>query len=288
LPYAGAQSDKARPKNNFSTEPSPLAPEGRVRGSKSGSYFSAELKQTLDVYAPSRGKDHPIVFWIHGGGWQSGDKQDVDKKPPAFVEKGFVFVSTNYRLFPAVTPKLIAQDVAKALRWTHDHATEFGGDPNAIFVMGHSAGAQLAALICTDQRYLKAEGLPLSIVKGCIPVDGDTYDLPMQIATVEKKRADFFRRAFGDEQSQKDLSSVMHIARGKGIPPFLLVYVANHPETRPQAERLAKALQEAGVSAKLFAAERTNHVKLNADMGPPDDKPTQAVFEFTEGVLERR
>jgi len=244
-------------------------------------------KQTLDVYAPAQGKDHPVVFWIHGGGWQHGDKREVDKKPPAFVDKGFVFVSTNYRFVPDVTPKGIAQDVAKAFRWTHDHATDFGGDPNTIFVMGHSAGAQLASLICTDERYLKAERLPLSIVKGCIPVDGDTYDLPMQIATVEKKRADFFKGAFGDEQSQSDLSSVTDVGRGKNIPPFLLLYVADHPETKAQAQRLAKILREAGISAQLFAAEGTNHVKLNADLGPPDDKPTQAVFEFLGGVLKR-
>jgi arylformamidase len=244
-------------------------------------------KQTLDVYSPAEGTGHPIVFWIHGGGWQHGDKSEVDNKPPAFVDKGFVFVSTNYRLFPGVTPKVITEDVAKAFRWTHDHAADYGGDPNLIVVMGHSAGAQLSALICTDDRYLKAEGLSLSMVKGCIPVDGDTYDLPMQIATVEKKRKDFFTRAFGDEKSQKDLSSVMHVARGKNIPPFLIIHVAEHPETKAQAQRLEKALQEAGVSAMLFAAEGTNHVKLNANMGPSDDKPTQAVWAFLDGVLTK-
>ena len=87
-----------------------------------------------------------------------------------------------------MTIKQIAEDVAKAIHWTHDHASDYGGDPNTIFVMGHSAGAQLAALVCTDDRYLKAERLSLSIIKGCVPVDGDTYDLPMRIATVHKKR----------------------------------------------------------------------------------------------------
>ena len=140
-------------------------------------------RQTLDVYAPAEGKNHPVVVWIHGGGWQAGDKKDVQKKPQAFVDKGFVFVSINYRLLPdKVTIKQMAGDVAKAIRWTHDHAKDYGGDPNTIFVMGHSAGAQLAALVCTDDRYLKAEGLPLSIIKGCVPVDGDTYDVPLQIA----------------------------------------------------------------------------------------------------------
>ena len=86
-------------------------------------------KQTLDVYAPPEGKNHPVVFWIHGGGWMLGDKADVQNKPQAFVDKGFVFVSTNYRLFPNVSIKTMAGDVAKAIRWTHDHAAEFGGDP---------------------------------------------------------------------------------------------------------------------------------------------------------------
>src|SRR5207244_2268370 len=100
-------------------------------------------QQTLDVYTPAEGKNHPVVVWIHGGGWHSGDKKDVQKKPQAFTDKGFVFVSINYRLWPSVTIKQIAENVAKAIHWTHDHAADYGGDPNIIFVMGHSAGAQL-------------------------------------------------------------------------------------------------------------------------------------------------
>ena len=72
--------------------------------------------------------------------------------------------------------------------------------------MGHSAGAQLAALVCTDKRYLKTEGLTLSIIKGCVPIDGGTYDVPMQIAAVDQRTADVFRRKFGDEKSQRDRS----------------------------------------------------------------------------------
>jgi acetyl esterase/lipase len=240
-------------------------------------------KQTLDVYSPAEGKNHPIVFWIHGGGWMQGDKADVQNKPKAFVNKGFVFVSTNYRLFPNVSIKTMAGDVAKSIRWTHDHATDFGGDPNTIFVMGHSAGAQLAALICTDDGLLKAEGLPLSMIKGCVPVDGDTYDVPLRIATTDQKSADRYKWKFGDEQSQKDLSPVTHVAKEKSIPAFLLLHVADHPATGPQAQRLAKVLQDAGVPAKTFAAENSEHDKLNNGLGLPDDKPTKALFEFVNG-----
>lgn len=244
-------------------------------------------RQTLDVYAPAEGKNHPVVVWIHGGGWQRGDKSEVQKKPQAFVDKGFVFVSINYRLLPTVTIKQMAGDVAKAIRWTHAHAKEYGGDPDRIFVMGHSAGAQLAALVCTDDRYLKAEKLSLSLIKGCVPVDGDTYDVPMQIRTVEQRRADIYKKKFGDADSQKDLSPVTHVAKGKRIPPFLILHVADHPETKGQSQRLVKALQEAGVPARAYPAEGKNHTTINADLGLPDDKLTQALFEFLGGVLKK-
>src|SRR5258708_1706303 len=78
-------------------------------------------RQVLDVYSPPKAKDLPVVFWIHGGGWQAGDKKDVQIKPKVFTEKGFVFVSINYRLLPHVEMGDVVRDVAKALRWTHDH-----------------------------------------------------------------------------------------------------------------------------------------------------------------------
>jgi acetyl esterase/lipase len=244
-------------------------------------------RQTLDLYAPAEGQKHPVVVWIHGGGWQAGDKKDVDHKPQAFTDRGFVFVSVNYRLLgDRVTIKQMAQDVARAIRWTHDHAGDFGGDPDTLFVMGHSAGAQLAALVCSDDRYLKAEKLPLSVVRGCVPVDGDTYDVPLQIKTVEQKRADIYKKKFGDEDSQKDLSPVTHVARGKSIPPFLILHVADHPETKAQSQRLVKALQQAGVSAKAYPAEGKNHTTINADLGLADDKPTKEMFEFLGGALK--
>ena len=242
-------------------------------------------RQTLDVYSPKEGKDHPIVFWIHGGGWQAGDKAEVQQKPQAFVDAGFVFASTNYRFVPQVGIREMAGDVAKSIRWIHDHAAEFGGDGKTIFVMGHSAGAQLAALVCTDERYLKSEGLSLAIVKGCVPVDGDTYDVPLQIATVEERRANSYKMKFGSEASQRELSPVTHIAKGKGIPPFLILHVADHPEVKMQSRRLAKALEEAGVAAKAYAAEGKNHGTINSDLGAPADKPTKELFDFVRSTL---
>lgn len=244
-------------------------------------------RQMLDVYAPTKGTNQPVVVWIHGGGWKRGDKGEVHHKPQAFAHKGFVLVSINYGFVPTVTVKEIAEDVAKAIRWAHDHAKDYGGDPNRIIVMGHSAGAQLAALVCTDERYLKAEKLPLSIIRACVPVDGDTYDVPLQIKTVEEKRAKSYRMTFGDADSQKELSSVTHVAKGKDIPPFLILHVADHPETTLQSQRLVKALEAAGISATAYPAEGKSHTTINNDLGLADDRPTQQLFAFLGRALKK-
>jgi acetyl esterase/lipase len=256
----------------------------------------ADARQTLDVYAPENAKNLPVVVWIHGGGWQTGDKSEVQTKPQAFVDKGFVFVSTNYRLLPNVDMGTIVRDVAKSVRWVHDHAAEFGGDPNRMLIMGHSAGAQLAALICTDERYLKAEGVSFSILKGCVPVDGDTYDVPLIIETAAARRKALgqpdpkfghYQKFGGDPAKHRDFSAVNHVAADKGIPPFLLLHVADHADTTAQAKRLASVLGEAGVSAKVFGAEQTNHGRINANLGAADDPSTKALFEFVEEALKR-
>lgn len=253
-------------------------------------------RQVLDVYAPAGAKGLPVVFWIHGGGWQAGDKKEVQLKPKAFVEKGVVFVATNYRLLPNVEMGDIIHDVAKAIGWTHKHVAEFGGDPSRIFVMGHSAGAQLAAIVCIDDRYLKAEGVPFSVLKGCVPVDGDTYDVPAIIATAEARwaahglpKAKFgHREKFGNDPAKhKDFSAVTHVAKDKGIPPFLMVYVAEHPDTSAQATRLSSVLKEAGVPVTMYGGRDTTHGRINADLGKDGDPGTKAVFDFVDKALKK-
>jgi acetyl esterase/lipase len=253
-------------------------------------------RQVLDVYAPRGAKDLPVVFWIHGGGWQTGDKSGVQEKPKAFLERGYVFVSTNYRLLPKVEMETIFRDVAKALGWVYKNIGGHGGDPNRLYVMGHSAGAQLAALVCIDDRYLKAEGVPFSALKGCVPVDGDTYDVPAIIETGEARRRAHgeplpkfgHREKFGnDPEKHRDYSAVTHVAKGKGIPPFLILYVADHPDNAAQARRLASVLKASEIPVTAYGARDTNHVKLNANLGVPGDPSTKAVDVFLAASLKR-
>ena len=112
----------------------------------------------------------------------------VAQKPLAFMDAGFVFVSINHRLLPSVDMGAITRDVASALGWVHKNVATCDGDPTRLLVMGHSSGGQLAALMCTDDRYAKAEGFSLTIIKGCVPVDADTFDIPAIIEWQKRAR----------------------------------------------------------------------------------------------------
>jgi acetyl esterase/lipase len=250
---------------------------------------NGHARHVLDIYTPAGAKNLPVVFWVHGGGWQTGDKANVQEKPAWFTEKGFVFVSINHRLLPEVEMEVLVRDVAKAFGWMYKHIAEFGGDPNRVLVGGHSSGAQLAALICTDDRYLKAEGVSFASLIGCVPVDGDTYDIPAIIETAETRLRVHgmpmpkygHRLKFGNDPAKHvDFSAVTHVAKGKGIPPFLIVHVADHPDNSIQAKRLEATLKAAEIPVTVFGGKETNHSKINALIGTEGDLTTKALADF--------
>lgn len=253
-------------------------------------------RHVLDIYTPQdqAEKNLPVLFWIHGGGWQTGDKSDVALKPRVLTERGFVFVSTNHRLLPEVQMEDLIQDVARAVGWVHRNIARYGGDPTRIFLGGHSSGAQLAALTCIDDRYLKKEGVSFDVLKGCIAVDGDTYDIPRIIMTAEHRQALYggkmftfgHRQKFGnDPEKHVAFSAVTHVAKGKGIPPFLLLYFSGNPDTRAQAERLESVLTQAEIPARSYGKADSNHSRLNDDLGKPDDPATQEFYKFLDSLV---
>ena len=257
---------------------------------------NGQKRHVLDIYTPEKpaGKSLPVMFWIHGGGWQVGDKSDVALKPKALTERGFVFVSTNSRLLPEVKMEELIDDVAKSFGWVHKNIARYGGDPTRIFVGGHSAGAQVAALLCTDERYLKKEGVSFDVLKGCVPVDGDTYDIPKIIETAEHRQAVYggkmftfgHRQKFGnDPEKHVDFSAVTQVAKDKGIPPFLILYFSGNPDTRAQAQRLESVLKAADIPARSYGKSDSNHSRLNNDLGKPDDPATQEFYKFLDPLV---
>ncbi len=243
------------------------------------------LRNKLDVYYVPGQKERPVVLFIHGGAWKFGDKIGVNEKPDAFVGRhNCVFVSTNYRFHPQVTFKEQGADIAKAILWVRNHISEYGGSPKKIVVMGHSAGAHLAALVATDESYLQAEGLKLSNLAGVVLIDGAGYDVGKQIQQASLRRMrEAYKEVFTtDPAKQRAASPISHVKKGKGIPPFLILYVARRKDSSAQSKGLARLLTDAGVSAKTFPAQGKTHMTINRELGQMDDEPTKQVFQFLE------
>jgi arylformamidase len=251
---------------------------------------------SLDIYRPVS-EVHlestgllPVVVMIHGGGWSRGDKTGATgAKAQFFPDEGFIYVSINYRLSPAVQHPVHVDDVACALAWIHDHVEDFGGDPDQLIVMGHSAGAHLAALVSTDARRLEAYGKPLSIIDGTILLDGAAYDIARTMDEFDPGPAmvRMYTAAFGeDEPGWRDASPQMHVAPGKDIPRMLIFHTAGRRSAAVLSRALAHSLTEAGSPSTARHARDYDHARINRDIGVPDDWATGHIMAFIREVLD--
>jgi arylformamidase len=238
---------------------------------------------SLDVYRPKGGGPYPVVVFIHGGAWRMGDKKNHRDIGLFFAEKGYVTVNINYRLSPDVIHPAHVKDVAAAIAWVARNIGGYGGDPAHLFVMGHSAGAHLAALVSTDGRYLAACGLGLGALSGAIPIDGAGFDIPGLMATHERVYGRMFRTAFGDDPyNWADGSPISHVAPGKSIPPFLVIWAGSGDDARPQTQRFAETLIAAGVPVETYHAQDRTHASVLADIGKPGDETTRMILGFLD------
>ena len=248
-------------------------------------------EQRLDLYLPDGAKGSPVMLYIHGGGWRKGDKSSVHSKAFFFTDEGWIFASANYRLIPGGEHPKNVDDVAAALAWLHEHVAEHGGDPDKIFVMGHSAGCHLVALVATDDRPLQKQDLTLGVIKGVIANDTQAYDIPRLIAETP---SELYSGVFGDNaEMQRDASPIHHIEEGKEIPPFLILYSMGISERRPNPKRpiyandFRDALREAGISAEVVDGSDRTHGQINQWLGGPQDNTiTNKVIAFLTEVLE--
>jgi acetyl esterase/lipase len=225
-------------------------------------------RQKLDLYLPKGAKDYPTLFFVHGGGWTGGSRSGFDRIGRTFARNGVAFVSTGYRLSPKVQHPAHIQDVAQGFAWTVANIGKHGGDPGAIFVSGHSAGGHLAALLATDDDYLKAEKLSLSHIKGAIPVSGVFVVSPRM------------KNVFGDDAEVCKKASPQNHVR-EGLPPFLILYADSEMAgLGKQAEAFAPALKEHKVEAAIVMGKDRNHGSIMMRMAAEDDPATQAALEF--------
>jgi arylformamidase len=247
----------------------------------------AEPGQTsLDIYVPAAAWGLPVLMYVHGGGWTSGDKEAVGAKAAYFTAHGFVFVSINYRLIPAAWPAQQAADVAEAVAWVKENIGGYGGDGARVFVLGHSAGAHLTALMASDETYLREAGLGPGALRGVILLDSAAYDVE-QLMRSPEGQSDTYRPVFRDDPAQwRRVSPRALVGPGKGIPPHLLLLATTGGQRRPAAEGLANSLRAAGVYAHIAdACGFRNHVTINEELGRPGDPATAAVQAFLDMLL---
>jgi acetyl esterase/lipase len=227
-------------------------------------------KHKLDLYLPKGQKDFPVLFFIHGGGWTMGDRYLYGTLGQVFARNGIGTVLISYRLSPKVQHPAHIQDVAKAFAWTCRHIGEHGGRADQIFVSGHSAGGHLAALLATDESYLKAEKLSLKNIKGAIPVSG--------VYTIRASQRN--AKIFGtDETVVRQASPLQHVTGNH--PPFLVIYASkDFPDCGKMSEEFCQAVQKAKGETTSLEVKDRDHFSIILRMTQDEDPATQAMLAF--------
>lgn len=275
-------------------------------------------RQKLDVFRPAGAKDKPVLLVLHGGGWMIGDKNffgiygDVAR---GFAKQGFVVVAANYRLSPAVRHPEHIKDVARAYAWTRKNIKDYGGNPDKIFVCGHSAGGHLAALLATDPSHLADPALGMKdndgkAIKGVIGVSG-VYSIPKDdefgrlassmLSGLGKKEKDAnmnplapdlvgvasslfnpFPLVFGkDAKVFKEASPIHHVK--PGLVPFLLIYAEHDlPFLDTMAKEFDAALRKEKNDVELIRMAKRNHNSVYFWATDPSDDTNKAIVKFLD------
>lgn len=174
----------------FLTACSPAAPLNFL--ARSGSWtinsdkYGDNLRNGVDIYTPKAVRNAPVIVFFYGGNWQSGHKETYRFVAASLAARGYVVVVPDYRLFPEVRFAGFMQDGARAVAWTKKNIGRFGGDPNAMFLMGHSAGAHIAAMLTLDEHWLAKEGLnSRRDIAGLVGIAGPYDFLPLRDETLK-------------------------------------------------------------------------------------------------------
>jgi acetyl esterase/lipase len=224
--------------------------------------YGPDRQHRLDVYVPDEPSRLPrpiVVFW-HGGRWTAGDKADYRFVGAALTELGCVAVLPNYRHYPAVKMPGFMDDTARAGLWAAAHAGEFGADRGPLYLMGHSSGAHMAALVTLDSRYFAAvAGGPMPLIAGVIGLSGPYDFLPLLEADLQDM--------FGPPPNYPDSQPINFVHTG--APPMLLVQGLEDRIVGPQNSRnLAAALSAHGVPVTLKLYPTLDHADIAAFVRP--------------------
>jgi len=266
------------------------APSSAAPAAEIVAYGPHHLQQ-MDFYpaAPQDSGPRPLIVFVHGGAWVGGDKSDSTgaAKIRHYTEAGYHLASINYRLLPEVDIEDQARDVAAAIGALVANAGPMDIDPQRVVLMGHSAGAHLAALVGTDPDYLDANGRWPGDIAGVILLDGAALDVPRQIVDAGPLLGFAYRMAFGDNRGRQEMLSPLHNANGDNARRFFILHVERADSTR-QARLFGQALIDNGTDARVMGVPgrgMEGHNLINAMLGRSDSPATQPVDDWLKATF---
>ena len=251
---------------------------------------SDPVKHRLDFFLPEDGEGWPVLIFVHGGGWTAGDKSLVAGGADVYSNIGRFYASQgigtaviNYRLQPQVTWREQVEDVARAVAWVHANVEVHGGDPGSLFLMGHSAGAQLATFVALDRRPLEKLELSPDVLCAIVPVSGAGYDLADEETYELDAEFEWYENLFraGDPGDAwlREASAITYVR--PDAPPFLLVHVTNEWKSLQHQNRLLHmALSEAGADSRLLVVKGQGHNRMVLTLSRGHKTPVPEILEF--------
>lgn len=222
----------------------------------------------LDIYQPGNALNAPIIAFVHGGAWKAGRRSSVGAKAKYFTRKGFVFASIGYTLYPSANAERQALQVAQGVNWIAKNAANFGGNPNRIALMGHSAGCHLASLASLSG----ATKAPRALICN----DTGAYDLNY-LAQLNNGRLPSLFSALNKPNKWTKWSPISYVAN-RSQPPSLVIWSGGRNRDKI-GQNFANALQRAGNSVTRFDGGRYNHLSINSSIGK-QSTVTSAVDAF--------
>ncbi len=222
--------------------------------------YGTSAAAKLDLYLPVHRKHNPIVIFFYGSAWNGGDKASYKFVGAALADAGIIAVVPNYSLYPQAKFPTFMQDAAKAIAWTRSHAREWDGDPNQIYLVGHSAGAHIAVMLALDQEYLQQVGGTTNWLRGVVGLAGPYDFLPFT--------EEYLNDLFGPPENFSRSQPINYVR--KDAPPLLLMHGLKDQRVSPRNTiSLAAAMQAVGGRVNTRYFERAGHADLVAAFSIP-------------------
>jgi len=231
----------------------------------------------LDLYLPRGARTAPLAVYIHGGAWVSGDKRDYAGLGAAFARRGIAAAVLNYRLAPAVDVRQQLDDVVAALHWLAERAQSLGYDARRIFLVGHSAGAQLAVYALASGKIARTS------IAGIVAIGSVGINPSSDVAELDQRYRDIYEPAFGSDRAAWSAFDVQPLLRGDE-PPVLVIHGAGD-FMAPEAisRQLYQQLDAAGCQADYIQPANCDHWNMLEHMAEPGDPTMHAVARFVLG-----